>query len=116
VWSYGAIQVSRQILARKVLGFKCVRCDPPHFPGNEPGLLVHFFYEIFACYRVRVKHGFYFDDYSNFSTQHALPSGWTPAPTNYPYSFNPHEPYSYCSDPYQSASNCPSWGQFYNFP
>jgi hypothetical protein len=58
---------------------------------------------------------FYFNDYSNFSTQHALPSGRTPAPTNYPYSFIPHEPCSYCSDPYHSASNCPSWGQFYNF-
>jgi len=59
---------------------------------------------------------FYFDDYSNFSAQHALPSGRTPAPTNYPYSFNSHEPCSYCSDSYHSASNCPSWGQFYNFP
>jgi hypothetical protein len=58
---------------------------------------------------------FYFDDYSNFSAQHASPSGRTPAPTNYPYSFNPQEPCSYCSDPYHSASNCPSWGQFYNF-
>jgi hypothetical protein len=59
---------------------------------------------------------FYFDDYSNFSAQHASPSGRTPAPTNYPYSFNPNEPCSYCSDPYHSASNCPSRGQFYNFP
>jgi hypothetical protein len=59
---------------------------------------------------------FYFDDYSNFFAQHALPSGRTPAPTNYPYSFNSHEPCSYCSDSYHSASNCPSWGQFYNFP
>jgi hypothetical protein len=39
VWSYGAIQVSRQVLVRKVLGFKCIRCDPPHYLGNEPGLL-----------------------------------------------------------------------------
>jgi hypothetical protein len=57
---------------------------------------------------------FHFDNYSNFSTQHASPSGWTAAPTNYPYSFNPHEPCSYYSDPYHSASNCLSWGQFYN--
>jgi hypothetical protein len=58
---------------------------------------------------------FYFDDYNNFSTQYDSPSGRTPAPTNYPYSFNPHETCSYCSDPYYSASNCSSWGQFYNF-
>jgi hypothetical protein len=50
---------------------------------------------------------FYFDDYRNFSAQHASPSGRTPAPTNYPYSFNPHESCSYCFDPYHSASNCP---------
>jgi len=52
---------------------------------------------------------FYFDDYSNFSVQHASPSSRTPAPTNHPYSFNPHESCSYCSDPYHNASNCPSW-------
>jgi len=23
--------MSGKVLARKVLGFKCVRCDPPHF-------------------------------------------------------------------------------------
>jgi hypothetical protein len=57
---------------------------------------------------------FYFDNCSNFSTQHASPSGRTPAPTNYPYNSYPHEPYSYCSDPYHSASNCPSWGRFCN--
>jgi hypothetical protein len=51
-----------------------------------------------------------------FSAQHASHSGRTLAPTNHPYSFNPHEPCSYCSDPCHSASNCPSWGQFYNFP
>jgi hypothetical protein len=28
VWAYGAIQVSRQVLARKVLGFKSVRVTP----------------------------------------------------------------------------------------
>jgi hypothetical protein len=59
---------------------------------------------------------FYFDVYSNFSAQHALPSGRTPASTNYTYSFYPHEPCLYCSDLYHSASNCPSYGQFYNFP
>jgi hypothetical protein len=57
---------------------------------------------------------FYFDNYSDFSTQHASPSGRTPAPTNYPHNFYPHEPCSYCSDPYHSASNCPSLGQFCN--
>jgi hypothetical protein len=50
-----------------------------------------------------------------FSAQHASPSGRTPAPTNYPYSFNPYEQCSYCFDPYHSPINCPSWGQFYNF-
>jgi hypothetical protein len=57
---------------------------------------------------------FYFDNCSNFFAQHASPSGRAPAPTNYPYSFNPYEPCSYCSDPYHSASNCPSWGEFCN--
>jgi hypothetical protein len=57
---------------------------------------------------------FYFDNYSDFSAQHASPSGRRPDPTNYPYSFNPHEPCSYCSDSYHSASSCPSWGQFCN--
>ena len=28
-----------KILARKDLVFKCVRCDPPLFPGNLPGVL-----------------------------------------------------------------------------
>jgi hypothetical protein len=57
---------------------------------------------------------FYFDNYSDFSAQHALPSGRTPAPTNYPHNFYPHEPCLSCSDPHRSASNCPSWGQFCN--
>jgi hypothetical protein len=56
----------------------------------------------------------YFDNYCDFSIHHASPSGRTPAPTNYPHNFYPHEPCSYCSDPYHSASNCPSWGQFCN--
>jgi hypothetical protein len=62
-----------------------------------------------------VKYGLYFDNYCDFSTQHASPNGRTPAPTNYPYNFYPYEQCSYCSDPYHSASNGPSWGQFYNF-
>jgi hypothetical protein len=57
---------------------------------------------------------FYFDNYCDSSAQHASPSDRTLAPTNYPYSFNPCEPCSYCSDPYHSASSCPSWGQFCN--
>jgi len=57
---------------------------------------------------------FYFDNYYDSFAQHASPSGRTLAPTNYPYSFNPHEPCSYCSDPYHSASSCPFWGQFCN--
>jgi hypothetical protein len=28
--------------------------------------------------------------------------------------YHPYGPCSYCSDPYHSASNCPSWGQFCN--
>jgi hypothetical protein len=57
---------------------------------------------------------FYFDNCSDFSAQDGSPSGRTPDPTNYPYNFNPYEPCSYCSDPYHSASSCPSWGQFCN--
>jgi hypothetical protein len=56
----------------------------------------------------------YFDNYCDSSAQHVSPSGRTLAPTNYPYSFNPHEPCSYCFDPYHSASSCPSWEQFCN--
>jgi hypothetical protein len=56
----------------------------------------------------------YFDNYCDFSAHHASPSGRTPAPSNYPYNFYPQEPSSYCSDPYHSASNCHSWGQFCN--
>jgi len=56
----------------------------------------------------------YFEIYSDFSAQHASPSGRTPSPTNYPHNFYPHESCLYCSDPYHSASNCPSWGQFCN--
>jgi len=58
---------------------------------------------------------FYFDNYSNFSAQHASPSGSTPAPTNYTHNFYPHKPCSYCFNPYHSSSNCPSWGQGSNF-
>jgi hypothetical protein len=58
--------------------------------------------------------GSYFDNYCDFSVHHASPSGRTPAPTNYPHNFYPHEPCSYCSDPCHSSSNCPYWGQFCN--
>jgi hypothetical protein len=57
---------------------------------------------------------FYFDNYNDFSAQHASPSGRTPALTKYPHNFYPHKPCSYYSDPHHSASNCPSWGQFCN--
>jgi hypothetical protein len=55
VWSYGAIQVSRQVLARKVLGFKCVRCDPSHFSRNEPGLLENSIYPTFIFFFKKKK-------------------------------------------------------------
>jgi hypothetical protein len=58
---------------------------------------------------------FYFDNCSDFYAQDVSPSSRTPDPTNYPHNINPHEPCSYCSDLYHSASNCPSWGQFCNF-
>jgi hypothetical protein len=57
---------------------------------------------------------FSYDNYNNFSAQHASPSGRTPAPINYTHNFYPHKPCSYCSNPYHSSSNCPSWGQFCN--
>jgi len=55
MWSYGAIQVSRQVLARKVLGFKCVWCDPPHFLGNEPGLLENSVYPTCIFFKRKKK-------------------------------------------------------------
>lgn len=58
---------------------------------------------------------FQFDDFNNFSAQHVSPSGMTPTPTNYTPNFYPHGPCLFCSNPYHSSSNCPSWGQFYNF-
>jgi hypothetical protein len=58
---------------------------------------------------------FYFDNHSNLYAQHASTSGRTPAPTNYSHNFYPHKPCSYCSYPYHSSSNCPSWGQLSNF-
>jgi hypothetical protein len=57
---------------------------------------------------------FSYDNYNNFSAQHASPSGRTPAPINYTHNFYPHKPCSYCSNHYHSSSNCPSWGQFCN--
>jgi hypothetical protein len=58
---------------------------------------------------------FSYDNYKKISAQHASPSGRTPAPTNYTHNFYPHKPCSYCSNPYHSSSNCPSWGQGSNF-
>jgi hypothetical protein len=58
---------------------------------------------------------FSYDNYNNFSAQHASPSGRTPAPINYTYNCYPHKPCSYCSNPYHSSSNCPSWGRGSNF-
>jgi acetylglutamate synthase len=58
---------------------------------------------------------FSYNNYNNFSTQHASPSGRTPAPINYTHNCYPHKPCSYCSNPYHSSSNCPSWGRSSNF-
>jgi hypothetical protein len=37
VWAYSAIQVSRQVLARKILGLKSVRVTPFTFLGTNLG-------------------------------------------------------------------------------
>jgi hypothetical protein len=58
---------------------------------------------------------FSYDNYNNFSAQHASPSGRTPAPINYTHNFYPHKPCSYCSNLYHSSCNCPYWGQGSNF-
>ena len=50
-----------------------------------------------------------------FSNFNVSPSCRTPTPTNYSENFNPHEPYSHCSNPYHSLGDCPHWGQFSNF-
>jgi hypothetical protein len=55
------------------------------------------------------------DNYNNFFAQHVSLSGRTPASTNYTHNFYLHKPCSYCSNPYHSSSNCPSWGQGSNF-
>jgi hypothetical protein len=57
---------------------------------------------------------FYFDNNSNFSTQHASPSGRTPVSTNYPPNFYPYEPCSYYFNPYHHVSDCIAFGQFSN--
>jgi hypothetical protein len=57
----------------------------------------------------------HFDNFSNFSIQHASRSCRTLAPTNSPYIFNPHEPCSYYSNPYHHVRNCPFIGEFSNF-
>jgi hypothetical protein len=36
-------------------------------------------------------------------------------PTHFSHTYTPHKPCSYCSNPYHSDNNCPSWGQFSNF-
>jgi hypothetical protein len=58
---------------------------------------------------------FQFDDLNNFSAQYVFPSDRTPTSTNYTANFYPHEPWSYCSNPFHSSINYPSWGQFSNF-
>jgi hypothetical protein len=50
--------------------------------------------------------------FGNFYASH---SGRMPNPTDYPQNFHPHGPCSYCSNPFHSSGNCPSWGQFFNF-
>jgi hypothetical protein len=35
--------------------------------------------------------------------------------THFSHTYTPHKPCSYCSNPYHSDNNCPSWGQFSNF-
>jgi hypothetical protein len=58
---------------------------------------------------------FYFDNNSNFSTQHVSLSGRTPAPTNCTHNFYPHKPCSYCFNPYHHVSDCLPSRQFSNF-
>jgi hypothetical protein len=58
---------------------------------------------------------FSYDNYNNLFTQHASPSGRTPASTNYTHKFYPHKSCSFCLNPYHNFSNCPSWGQSSNF-
>ena len=36
-------------------------------------------------------------------------------PTHFSHTYTPHNPYSYCSNPYHSDNNCLSWWQFSNF-
>jgi hypothetical protein len=35
-------------------------------------------------------------------------------PTHFSHTYTPHKPCSYCSNPYHSENNCPSWGQVSN--
>jgi hypothetical protein len=57
---------------------------------------------------------FYFDNYSNFSAQHASSSGRTLAPTNYTHNFCPHKPCSSCFNPHHHVSDCLAYIQFFN--
>jgi len=57
---------------------------------------------------------FSYDNYNNFSAQHDLPSGRTPAPTNYTHNFYPHKPCSYCFNLYHHVSDFPASRQFSN--
>ena len=52
---------------------------------------------------------------SPFNNFYASHSGRMPNSTNCLQNFHPQGPCSYCSNPYQSSSNCSSWGQFSNF-
>jgi hypothetical protein len=36
-------------------------------------------------------------------------------PSHVSHTYTPHKPCSYCSNPYHSDNNCPSWGQFSDF-
>jgi hypothetical protein len=58
---------------------------------------------------------FPFDDFNNFSVQHASHSCRVLVAINYPQIFHSHGPCSYCSNPYHSSSNFSSWGQRSNF-
>jgi hypothetical protein len=50
---------------------------------------------------------FLFDNFNQFSVQHASPSCRTPTPINYLQNFYPHKPCSYCFNPYHEENNCP---------
>jgi hypothetical protein len=47
--------------------------------------------------------------FDNFYASH---SSRMPKSTNYPHYFHPYGPCSYCSNPYHSSGNCPTWDNF----